>query len=49
MVYRGAAWSEACSVSRLVGLQVWVGDACFEEELAEEFVQDGDQTVGSVV
>ena len=42
---RGVAWSEACLVDRLIGVQcgLWTS----EEELAEEFARDGDRTDGS--
>ena len=47
VVCRAVAWSEACSVSALVGVQrgLWP----FEEELAEVYVLDGDRKNGSVV
>ena len=47
MVCGGVARSEACLVNRLAGVScgLWT----LEEELAEEFVQNGDRTGGSVV
>ena len=46
-ICRGVAWSAACLVSGLVGVQrgLWT----LEEDLAKEFVQVGDRTDGSTV
>ena len=46
-VCRGVAWSEACMVNRLTG--VYCGLKTFEEELSEEFPQEGHRTDGPVV
>ena len=47
VVSRGEAWSEACLVSGLVGVQR--GLSSLENEPTEEVVQDGDRSNGSVV